>query len=620
MTEIDLKQDTSISKLQLNTSMIWKIKDNRILFYATDYELCRTLNVENPREVFRLFQYLQKPRTISEVKQYSRLSAVQLKSLVNYMCKKGYFKTDDENIDSMNLRLSHLLDALPSIDGRKVLDEIHQLQIVVIGVGTMGSYATDGLVKLGVGKLTLIDADRVEAKNISAQNYTSNDIGSFKVDCLASKYEAEPVDLYKHKIMLNSYKELKGMVDLRNTDYLITSDDDYQLNRDIWSHVFTEFPKIKCVTGGYSLFKSSAFVLSKNNWKKYRTSMDRAQNSLNSLSNAIIFSNDGTIFNAMMYGLVIPKLVFDDVTGIEKASTANFDYLQDNFFLGNMHDFEYYKFFKKNKQKNNVLFTKPVSRTQNWFERDRVKIGILNDSFDQTQLTTQEKVYIGEKTFESLPKSLRNLSPNRLCTFSVKQEVVQSSLMKYIKNHFNNRIFMDSKRMFNDDLILIDSGKYGIRRNYTEWINDVPLIYINSEDKGTEALEVIHEMFHVVFNHFGNDPYEHESFVLKNTIDFISSYPDLKIGKNLGRQLIKQYRDSYIDFKIVAELEKSIVLGEQNSFLTWFSSAAGDGQDKQLLNLVNQYVKPEYPFFTLRYLLAYEANEKKLEILEKWCE
>ena len=89
MTEIILKQDTNISRLQLNTSMIWEIKDNRILFYATDYELCRTLNVENPREVFRLFQYLQKPRTIEDVKQYSRLSAVQLRSLVNYMCKKG---------------------------------------------------------------------------------------------------------------------------------------------------------------------------------------------------------------------------------------------------------------------------------------------------------------------------------------------------------------------------------------------------------------------------------------------------------------------------------------------------------------------------------------------------
>lgn len=616
MTEIILKQDTNISRLQLNTSMIWEIKDNRILFYATDYELCRTLNVENPREVFRLFQYLQKPRTIEDVKQYSRLSAVQLRSLVNYMCKKGYFKTEDGNVDSMDLRLSHLLDALPSINRGKVLDEFHQLKIVIIGVGTMGSYATDGLVKLGINELTLIDPDRVEAKNISAQNYTSNDIGSFKVDCLASKYEAEPVDLYKHKIMLNSYKELNEIVDLRKIDYLITSDDDYQLNRDIWSHVFTEFPRIKCVTGGYSLFKSSAFVLSKNNWKKYRTAMDRAQKSL---SSAIILSNDGTIFNAMMYGLVIPKLVFDDVTGIEKTTTATFDYLQNNFFLGNMHDFEYYKDFKKNKQKNNVLFTKQVSCTQNWFKRDQVKIGILNDNFDRTQLTTHENLYIGEQTFEGLPNNLKDLRPNRLITFSVKPEVVRSSLMKYIKNHFSNKIFTDSNRVFDNDLILVDPGIYGVRRNYTEWTNDVPLIYINSEGQGTEALEVIHEVFHVIFNHFGNDSYEHESFVLKNTIEFINSYPDLKIGKNLGRQLIKQYKDSYIDFKIVAELEKSIVLGEQNSFLTWFSNAAGNGQEKQLLKLVNQYVEQGHPFFTLRYLLAYEENKKELETLEKWC-
>ncbi|QBK74788.1 hypothetical protein E0484_17580 (plasmid) [Lactiplantibacillus plantarum] len=59
-------------------------------------------------------------------------------------------------------------------------------------------------------------------------------------------------------------------------------------------------------------------------------------------------------------------------------------------------------------------------------------------------------------------------------------------------------------------------------------------------------------------------------------------------------------------------------MGEQNSFLTWFSNAAGNGQEKQLLKLVNQYVE-QGPFFTLRYLLAYEENKKELETLEKWC-
>ncbi|MGB4303446.1 MAG: ThiF family adenylyltransferase, partial [Syntrophomonadaceae bacterium] len=46
---------------------------------------------------------------------------------------------------------------------------LQKASIIVIGLGGVGSYAAEGLARSGIGHLTLVDRDRIEASNINRQ-------------------------------------------------------------------------------------------------------------------------------------------------------------------------------------------------------------------------------------------------------------------------------------------------------------------------------------------------------------------------------------------------------------------------------------------------------------------
>lgn len=63
------------------------------------------------------------------------------------------------------------------------------MPIVVVGAGSIGSWATLALAKMGCSDLTVIDHDEVSEENIGPQIYGPNDIGKKKVSVLAKIIE-----------------------------------------------------------------------------------------------------------------------------------------------------------------------------------------------------------------------------------------------------------------------------------------------------------------------------------------------------------------------------------------------------------------------------------------------
>ncbi len=55
--------------------------------------------------------------------------------------------------------------------GTEGLRRIQQSRVTVIGLGAVGSYATEALARAGVGRLRLVDFDRVQISNINRQLY-----------------------------------------------------------------------------------------------------------------------------------------------------------------------------------------------------------------------------------------------------------------------------------------------------------------------------------------------------------------------------------------------------------------------------------------------------------------
>ena len=63
-----------------------------------------------------------------------------------------------------------------------------QAHIAILGLGGVGSTVAEGLARLGVGSITLIDPDRVESSNLQRQSlFSLSHVGRFKAECAAER-------------------------------------------------------------------------------------------------------------------------------------------------------------------------------------------------------------------------------------------------------------------------------------------------------------------------------------------------------------------------------------------------------------------------------------------------
>ena len=69
------------------------------------------------------------------------------------------------------------------IIGKENIEKIKDMHIVICGIGGVGSFVLEALARIGVGNLTIIDKDVVEATNINRQIIAlQSTIGKYKVD------------------------------------------------------------------------------------------------------------------------------------------------------------------------------------------------------------------------------------------------------------------------------------------------------------------------------------------------------------------------------------------------------------------------------------------------------
>ena len=69
--------------------------------------------------------------------------------------------------------------------GREAMLRMERARVILFGVGGVGSWCAEGLVRSGVRRLTLVDSDRVSPTNINRQlPATRQTVGRVKVDVL----------------------------------------------------------------------------------------------------------------------------------------------------------------------------------------------------------------------------------------------------------------------------------------------------------------------------------------------------------------------------------------------------------------------------------------------------
>lgn len=87
--------------------------------------------------------------------------------------------------------------------GKNGMDKLKNSRVAVFGIGGVGGYTVEALVRSGIGAIDLIDDDKVCLTNINRQIYaTRKTVGKNKVDVAEKRiYEINPdIKVIKHKI------------------------------------------------------------------------------------------------------------------------------------------------------------------------------------------------------------------------------------------------------------------------------------------------------------------------------------------------------------------------------------------------------------------------------------
>jgi tRNA A37 threonylcarbamoyladenosine dehydratase len=110
--------------------------------------------------------------------------------------------------------------------GKSALERLNKAKVAVFGVGGVGGYAVEGLVRSGVGAIDIIDSDRVAISNINRQIIANHStIRKFKVDvCEERCLEINP-NVKISKFTTFYLPETSNLFNFGNYDYIVDAID-----------------------------------------------------------------------------------------------------------------------------------------------------------------------------------------------------------------------------------------------------------------------------------------------------------------------------------------------------------------------------------------------------------
>lgn len=110
--------------------------------------------------------------------------------------------------------------------GDEAMERISGVRVIVFGLGGVGSWAAECLVRTGVGHITLVDSDRVSVSNINRQlPATSETIGLFKTEVTHKRLLAINPEAEVRVFTLFYDADSASAIDLTEYDYIIDAID-----------------------------------------------------------------------------------------------------------------------------------------------------------------------------------------------------------------------------------------------------------------------------------------------------------------------------------------------------------------------------------------------------------
>ncbi len=120
------------------------------------------------------------------------------------------------------------------IIGKTALETLKNKTVAVFGIGGVGGYVCESLVRSGVGKLVLVDNDDVAVSNINRQIIATNStIGQSKVDVMANRAKDINPDVIIEKRKCFYLPETATEFNFKEYDYVVDAIDTVTAKIDI---------------------------------------------------------------------------------------------------------------------------------------------------------------------------------------------------------------------------------------------------------------------------------------------------------------------------------------------------------------------------------------------------
>ena len=141
-----------------------------------------------------------------------------------------------------------MFERIELLIGKDSLDKIKNSKVAVVGLGGVGGYATEALIRSGIENIVIVDYDKIDISNLNRQIVTTiNNIGNNKTD-----------EMERHILSINnkcSVTKINMRLDLSNIDKLFEYRFDYLVDCCDTIEVKQELIK-RCLRNNISIISS----------------------------------------------------------------------------------------------------------------------------------------------------------------------------------------------------------------------------------------------------------------------------------------------------------------------------------------------------------------------------
>lgn len=143
-----------------------------------------------------------------------------------------------------------MFDRLIALIGKDAFEKIQEKNVIVLGLGGVGGYVVEGLVRSGIRKMTIVDGDTVDVTNLNRQIIALHStIGKKKTELFEDRLKDINPDLVLEVVSSFLTPEKIANLNLDKYDYIVDCIDDIRVKVELSRYAVLHKKKIIVSTG-----------------------------------------------------------------------------------------------------------------------------------------------------------------------------------------------------------------------------------------------------------------------------------------------------------------------------------------------------------------------------------